>query len=140
MIVIAYGDGHPADVHQIPQEMFGKYWEEWLARLHQYREKFPLPSLSASDQEVPKPKQEPRYVGAMYPETNSLSAKSVYSIGTPIEKLGTVVKEDDVEKELTLQKDINGLYAWLMGVKSHNRWKQYLTTFLQLLHSRRKTK
>ena len=96
VIVIAYENGDPADVHHLSPEMCEAYWLEWLTRLQQYRTKFPERTVNVDDQDVNVEVTPPHNLESV---ANSLRAKSVSSIGVPVTSLGITVKDEDLIEE-----------------------------------------
>lgn len=144
MIVIAYENGDPADVHHLSQELCEKYWQEWLARLQQYRSKFPERAITQDDSEVNEAGQEMYQSHKFEKATNSLRAKSVNSIGVPVTRLGTVIKDEDVlegeDEDLSSNERFYSLHAWLVAIKSPEAWKKLWKNILQRIRFRGKAK
>ena len=131
LIVTVYQDGFPADVHHISQEMLAGYWDTWLARLHQYRRRFPQIELDTRHTE-----KEAQHFNTM---ADCFSAKSVNSIGTPLAKLGALVKDEDVIKEEQFQKkNASSLFSWLERLRIGSGWKESCREFLQSFRFRGK--
>lgn len=99
VIVIAYENGDPADVHHLSPEMCEAYWLEWLTRLQQYRNKFPERTVNVDDQDVNVGQEEATPAHNLESVANCLRAKSVSSIGVPVASLGSTVKEEDLIEE-----------------------------------------
>ena len=99
VIVIAYENGDPADVHHLSPEMCEAYWLEWLTRLQQYRNKFPERTVYVENQDVNVGHDEVTPAHNLEPVANSLRAKSVSSIGVPVTSLGITVKDEDLIEE-----------------------------------------
>ena len=134
VIVIAYENGDPADVHHLSKEMFEAYWLEWLMRLQQYKKKFPetvdtSPNVDASVTEkitTPVPNFET--------VAKTLGAKSLSNIGIPVTQIGKTVKDEDViednelpsrEKDFALQEESNS-----SGFRSKKTWKTSWKDFI----------
>lgn len=137
MIVIAYENGDPADIHHLSHDLCKKYWLEWLARLQQYTNKFPECSFS---EDVNETGQEMSSSYKFEKASESLQAKSVNSIGVPVASLGKVIKEEDLleegeeeeeEEEISSKECFYSLRAWLASVKSPETWKRLWKNVLE---------
>lgn len=146
MIVIAYENGDPADIHQMSQEICEKYWLEWLMRLQQYRRTFPAQTLMDTDLEVNKTGQE-MYQGCKIEKVTEFGRKhSVNSIGVPVASLGRVIKDKDVleqededeDSDLSLKERFPSLFGSLAAVKSPDSWKKLWRDICQLIRFGRK--
>lgn len=146
MIVIAYENGDPADIHHMSKEICEKYWLEWLMRLQQYRRTFPAQTLIDTDLEVNKTGQE-MYQGHKIEKVTEVTEKvSVNSIGVPVASLGRVIKDEDVleqedkeeDSDLSLREKFLSLLASLAAVKSPNPWKKLWRDICQLIRFGRK--
>lgn len=143
MIVIAYENGDPADIHHMSQEICEKYWLEWLMRLQQYRRTFPAQTLIDTDLEVNKTGQE-MYQGCKIEKVTE--KVSVNSIGVPVASLGRVIKDEDVldqedeeeDIDLSLKERFLSLLASLAGIKSPDSWKKLWRDICQLIRFGRK--
>ena len=137
VIVIAYENGDPAHVHHLTQEICEAYWLEWLMRLQQYENKFPEHFIHEAVSKVNEEEQELRHVPTVGSVATSLGAKSLKSIGVPVESLGTVVKDEDVieeEKELCSKETFDdSLSSRIVGT-----WKQIWKNVFDRIRSRRK--
>ena len=144
MIVIAYENGDPADIHHLSQELCEKYWQEWLARLQQYRSKFPERVITEDESKVNETGQEMYQSHRLEKATDSFGGKSVNSIGVPVASLGTVIKDEDVfeegEEDLSSKERFYSLQAWLAAIKSPEAWKKLCKNILQRLRFRGKAK
>lgn len=138
VIVIAYENGDPADVHHMSQQICEAYWLEWLIRIQQYRKKFPelaiveaIPEGTDSQQEMTQIQNSP---------ATSLGAKSVNSIGIPVARLGTAVKDEDVieEEELVLssKEEVDESFNF----RFVDAWKQMWKNIFNRIRSRGNTK
>lgn len=146
VIVIAYENGDPADVHHMSQEICEKYWLEWLMRLQQYRRTFPAQTLIDTDLEVNKTGQK-MYQGCKIEKVTEFGRKhSVNSIGVPVASLGRVIKDEDVleqedeeeDSDLSLKERFLSLLASLAAAKSPDSWKKLWRDICQLIHFGRK--
>lgn len=143
MIVIAYENGDPADIHHMSQEICEKYWLEWLMRLQQYRRTFPAQTLIDTDLEVNKTGQE-MYQGCNIEKVTE--KVSVNSIGVPVASLGRVIKDEDVldqedeeeDSDLSLKERFLSLLASLAAIKSPDSWKKLWRDICQLIRFGRK--
>ena len=90
VIIIAYENGDPADVHYLPKETCEMYWLEWLIRLQQYRKRFPELVIDSTYRE-----QNLTIIDSK-PVAKSLGAQSLTNIGMPVMKIGRIVKDEDV--------------------------------------------
>lgn len=143
MIVIAYENGDPADIHHMSQEICEKYWLEWLMRLQQYRRTFPAQTLIDTDLEVNKTGQE-MYQGCKIEKVTE--KVSVNSIGVPVASLGRVIKDEDVldqedeeeDIDLSLKERFLSLLASLAAIKSPDSWKKLWRDICQLIRFGRK--
>lgn len=143
MIVIAYENGDPADIHHMSQEICEKYWLEWLMRLQQYRRTFPAQTLIDTDLEVNKTGQE-MYQGCKIEKVTE--KVSVNSIGVPVASLGRVIKDEDVldqedeeeDSDLSLKERFLSLLASLAAIKSPDSWKKLWRDICQLIRFGRK--
>ena len=138
VIVIAYENGDPADVHHMSQQICEAYWLEWLIRIQQYRKKFPehaiveaIPEGTDSQQEMTQIQNSP---------ATSLGAKSVNSIGVPVARIGTAVKDEDVieEEELVLssKEEVDESFNF----RFVDAWKQMWKNIFNRIRSRGNTK
>ena len=146
VIVIAYENGDPADVHHLSREMCEAYWLEWLARLQQYRKKFPEHTVNVDDQDVNVGQKESTPAHNLESVSNSLRAKSVSSIGVPVASLGSIVKDEDLieeeelssedqQQQITSQEQFDSSKFSLAGT-----WKAAWENILQRIRSRGKAK
>lgn len=143
VIVIAYENGDPADIHHLSQEMCEKYWLEWLMRLQQFRRTFPQHVTAEADLEVNKTGREMYQGHKIEKVTEFVKAKSVNSIGVPVASIGTVIKDEDVlkgeeEEDLSSKEGFHSLHAWLTTFKSPDAWKRLWRNILQRIRFRRK--
>ena len=145
VIVIAYENGDPADIHHMSQEMCEKYWLEWLMRLQQFRRTFPAQCVTTdADLEINKTGQE-MYQGHKI-EKMTVKEKSVNSIGVPVASLGRVIKDEDIledemeeeEGDLSFKERFHSLHAWLAAFKSPDSRKKLWRDIRQLIRFGRK--
>ena len=137
MIVIAYENGDPAHVHHLTLEICEAYWLEWLIRLQQYKNKFPEQFIHEAVSRVNEAEQELTRVPTVGSVATSLGAKSLKSIGVPVESLGTVVKDEDViqeEKELSSKETFDDS----LSSRIVDTWKQIWKNVFDRIRSRRK--
>ena len=145
MIVIAYENGDPADVHHMSQEICEKYWLEWLMRLQQYRRTFPQHVTTDTDLLEENKTGHEMYQGHKIEKvTEFVRTKSVNSIGVPIASLGRVIRDEDLleqeeDKELSSEEKFHSLRAWLAAFKSPDVWKKLWRDILHLVHFGRKS-
>ena len=147
MIVIAYENGDPADIHHMSPEICEKYWLEWLMRLQQYRRTFPQHIATDNDLEVNKTGQEMYQGHKIDKVTEFVRTKSVNSIGVPVASLGRVIRDEDVLEEepdedvrnLSSKERFHSLLAWLAAFKSPDAWKKLWQDILQLVRFGRKS-
>lgn len=146
VIVIAYENGDPADVHCLSQEMCESYWLEWLARLQQYRKKFPEHVISETDSEARETGNN-MHEGLQFETlTDPLKSRSVNSIGVPVTSLGKIVKDEDVidddkgvdEEEFPSKRRFYGFSALLAMIKSPEALKRLCQNILQRVSSKRR--
>ena len=149
VIVIAYENGDPADVHHLSPEMCEGYWLEWLTRLQQYRTKFPERTVNVDDQDVNVGHEEVTLAHNLESVANSLRAKSVSSIGVPVASLGITVKDEDLieeeeeDEELSSEEQQQVISqeqfdsSWFSLADS---WKAAWENILQRIRSRGKAK
>lgn len=145
VIVIAYENGDPADIHHMSPEICEKYWLEWLMRLQQYRRTFPQHVTTDIDLEVNKTEQEMYQGHKIEKVTEFVRSKSVNSIGVPVASLGRVIRDEDVLEEETEEGDLSSkerfhsLHAWLAAFKSPDAWKKMWQNILQRVRFGRKS-
>lgn len=145
MIVIAYENGDPADIHHMSPEICEKYWLEWLMQLQQYRRTFPQHVTTDIDLEVNKTEQEMYQGHKIEKVTEFVRSKSVNSIGVPVASLGRVIRDEDVLEEETEEGDLSSkerfhsLHAWLAAFKSPDAWKKLWQNILQRVRFGRKS-
>lgn len=146
VIVIAYENGDPADIHHMSPEICEKYWLEWLMRLQQYRRTFPQHVTTDTDLEVNKTGQELYQDRKIQKVTEFVRTKSVNSIGVPVASLGRVIRDEDVLEEETEEGDLSSkeerfhsLHAWLAAFKSPDAWKKLWQNILQRVRFGRKS-
>ena len=147
MIVIAYENGDPADIHHMSPEICEKYWLEWLMRLQLYRRTFPQHVATDNDLEVNKTGQEMYQGHKIDKVTEFVRTKSVNSIGVPVASLGRVIRDEDVLEEepdedvrnLSSKERFHSLLAWLAAFKSPDAWKKLWRDILQLVRFWRKS-
>ena len=148
MIVIAYENGDPADVHCLSQEMCESYWLEWLARLQQYRKKFPECVISETDSEARETRDDVHEGCKFEASTDSPRSRSVNSIGVPLKSLGRIVKDEDViddekvvdEEEFLSKRRFYGFSALLAMIKSPEALKDCIRVFFNVFLTRGKNK
>lgn len=146
VIVIAYENGDPADVHCLSQEMCESYWLEWLARLQQYRKKFPECVISETDSEARETRNDVHEGCKFEASTDSPRSRSVNSIGVPLKSLGRIVKDEDViddekvvdEEEFLSKRRFYGFSALLAMIKSPEALKRLCQSILQRVSSKGK--
>ena len=147
MIVIAYENGDPADIHHMSPEICEKYWLEWLMRLQLYRRTFPQHVATDNDLEVNKTGQEMYQGHKIDKVTEFVRTKSVNSIGVPVASLGRVIRDEDVLEEepeedvrdLSSKERFHILHAWLAAFKFPDAWKKLWRNILQLVRVGRKS-
>lgn len=137
VIVIAYENGDPADVHHLTQEICEAYWLEWLMRLQQYKNKFPEHFIHEAVSIKNEAEQELTPVPTVGSVATSLGAKSLKSIGVPVKSLGTVVKDEDVIEE---EKELSSKVTFDDSLSSRilDTWKQIWKNVFDRIRSRRK--
>lgn len=137
VIVIAYQNGDPADVHHLSQEMCEAYWLEWLTRLQQYRKKFPEHVVGDTILNQNETGKEVTQAHNLESATNSLGGKTVKSFAVPVAKLGITVKDEDVieEEELSSKEKTDSLSSQLVEA-----WKKIWKNICQQIRHRGKTK
>lgn len=137
VIVIAYENGDPADVHHLTQEICEAYWLEWLMRLQQYKNRFPEHFILEADSIKNEAEQELTPVPTVGSVATSLGAKSLKSIGVPVKSLGTVVKDEDVIEE---EKELSSKVTFDDSLSSRilDTWKQIWKNVFDRIRSRRK--
>ena len=149
MIVIAYENGDPADVHCLSQEMCESYWLEWLTRLQQFRKKSPERIIIEPDVEFSETAGNEMYESHKFETTDSLKSRSVNSIGVAVASLGKIIKEEDIiddekviddEEFPASKKRFYGLFALLAVIKSPEAWKKLCENILQHFPFRGKNK
>lgn len=142
LIVIAYENGDPADVHHLSREMCEAFWLEWLMRLEQYRIKFPEHNVSIAYLRENGTDQELSHAHDKGSMAASQGAKYLSSIGVPVAQLGTVIKDEDlIEEEKLSSKDqqpiseeqSEGFKLW-----PTDTWKTAWKNILEHLHFRGK--
>ena len=147
MIVIAYENGDPADIHHMSPEICEKYWLEWLMRLQQFRRAFPQHVTTDTDLESNKTGQEMYQGHKIDKVTEFVRTKSVNNIGVPVASLGRVIRDEDVLEEepdkdvrdLSSKERFHSLHAWLSAFKSPDAWKKLWRDILQLVRFGRKS-
>ncbi|XP_068700661.1 mitochondrial genome maintenance exonuclease 1-like [Montipora foliosa] len=134
VIIIAYENGDPADVHYLPKEMCETYWLEWLIRLQQYRKRFPELVIDSTYLEQ-------NLTIDSKPVAKSLGGQSLTNIGTPVTKIGRIVKDEDVIEKGELSPKIEQPASQEVfsnsGSWSLRAWKTALKRVIQSLFPQR---
>lgn len=134
VIVIAYENGDPADVHHLSKEMFEVYWLEWLMRLQQYKKKFPETGDTSANMDANVTEKITTPVHHFETLAKTVGAKSMSNIGIPLSQIGKTVKDEDVvednempshEKDFASQEESSS-----SGFESKETWKTSLKDFI----------
>lgn len=137
VIVIAYENGDPADVHHLSKEMFKVYWLEWLMRLQQYKKKFPETGDTSTNMDANVAEKITTPVHHFETMATTVGAKSMSGIGIPLTQIGKTVKDEDVvednempsrEKYFASQEESGS-----SGFESKETWKTSLKDFIYKL-------
>ena len=135
--MVAYENGDAADVHHLSKEICEAYWLEWLARLQQYRIRFPEHIVNEADLQVlNETKQQETHARNLESVAQSLGAKSLNSIGVPVANIGTPVKDEDVIEDEELPSKEPG--ADSLNSRLQEAWRKMWKNILQLIRSRGK--
>lgn len=134
VIVIAYENGDPADVHHLSKEMSEVYWLEWLMRLQQYKKKFPETGDTSANMDASVTEKITTPVHHFETLAKTVGAKSMSNIGVPLTQIGKTVKDEDVvednempshEKDFASQEESRS-----SGFESKETWKTSLKDFI----------